>query len=312
MKRRVFLLTIVKIAAIILWCGVMALYWGITKKITAVIVVSSAVALSALFVVVLCAALAASPEKSVKMRWMNYYLSDEYHISGDIYYAAEIERVRRNYAEDTDPDRNLIAKPNFAGAKPFCDFSVLKSGKIYYASLIEANGEIFDFSHNIHKVYPIAVVYGTDEYFDSDPAALKEIAEKLFADRARNFLKDETKYFSNIKLSKDLTGGREVYATIIMAYRYHLPFAVLEGDHSVFPIIADPKNSRSAFIVDCKYWSPPLIGEYLGLKDEEYPDPFDEEEDKDDGDDGQEDICDGQEDLTENTEECNTEEYTDR
>ena len=269
MNRRKIYLTVVKIAAVVAWCGAMGLYYGITKEITAVAVVSVAVGLVGLFAVVLFASLAAVADKKTKARWRTYA---GYTYDGKTDYASEIEKIRQNYAADGDPKKNRIPKPNFAGARPFCDYSVLRGGTVRYAALVEANTELFRFTpHNVHRIFPAVVVYGTDGYFDENPHELKIIAEKLYQDRENNFLKDETKYFSDIRLPQELAGDGEVFATTVMVYCYHLPFGMLAGDFSVFPIIADPNSSKSVFIVNSEYWTPPIIAEYCGLRE---VDPF--------------------------------------
>lgn len=252
--------------------AVMALYYGISKKVPAVTVVSAAVGFSALFALTLSAALAASVDRKTRARWLSYLY---YTYDDKTDYAAEIAKIRENYAADDDPNKNRIPKPNFAGARPFCDTSVLSVGTVRYAALVEANEELFEFKpHKAHQILPIVVVYGTDAYFDENPKDLKKIAEALLLDSDNNFLKDETKYFSNIKLPPDTTDGREVYATVVLTYRYHLPFGVMQGDYAIFPVIAEPEKSRAAFIVDSEYWTPPIIAEYCGLRE---IDPFEDD-----------------------------------
>ncbi len=172
-------------------------------------------------------------------------------------FKAELEKLRAAYAADNNPDKNRIPKMRFKSAAPYFDFSVLKSGRIYYAYLVEANDMLFTpIRNNTYDVLPAVFVYSTDPHFEEHPYDLQPIAEKLFEDRANNILKNESEYFSNVKVDGKLTDGREVYMTTVMVNRAHLPLGHISGN--LLPLIADPLNCTSAFIVDVNYWSEDL------------------------------------------------------
>ncbi|MCH5157870.1 MAG: hypothetical protein J1F33_01610 [Clostridiales bacterium] len=188
-------------------------------------------------------------------------------------YRGELEFVRENLKKDTDPDKNKIGVFPFAGSTPFYDFDVIKTGKIYYSYVVEANESLF-FNRRIDRMtLPAVVIYGIDPYFESDPLALKEIADSLFENRNQNFLRDESQFFTAKKLTD--RQGRTVYATTVMVYRKHLPLYCLSD--ALLPIIADPQNSTSVFFADCKYWTDGLIGDFVNgvARKKEYKiDPF--------------------------------------
>ena len=173
-------------------------------------------------------------------------------------FQSELETVRENFGKDTDSDKNKIGVFPFVGSAPFYDFSVIKSGKIYYSYLVEANSSLFQNRRMDRMTLPAVVVYSTDERYESDPLALKEIAEKLFANKNHNFLRNDMEYFTAKKLAdKD----HNIYVTTIMVYRKHLPLYCLSD--SLLPIIADPEKSTSVFFVDSKYWTDSLIGNFV-------------------------------------------------
>lgn len=172
-------------------------------------------------------------------------------------FKAELDKLRAAYAADNNPDKNKIPKSFYGSVAPYYDFSVLKSGKIYYGFLVEANNMLFTSpTHNTYDVLPAVFVYSTDPYFEEHPYDLQPISQKLFDNRENNILKNEKEYFHNIKVDESLTGGREVYMTTVMVSRAHLPLGYISGN--LLPLIADPLNCTSAFVVDVKYWTEDL------------------------------------------------------
>ena len=168
-------------------------------------------------------------------------------------FKAELEKLRAAYAADNSPNKNKIPKTPFKSLAAYYDFSVLKSGRIYYAYLVEANDQLFvPQANNTADVMPAVFIYSTDPYFEEHPYDLQPISEKLFADRYNNILRNEREYFYNVKVDEKLTFGREVYMTTIMVSRAHLPLGYISGN--LAPVIADPLNCTSAFIVDVNYW----------------------------------------------------------
>ena len=172
-------------------------------------------------------------------------------------FKAELEKLRAAYAADNAPYKNKIPKPPFKSVAAYYDFSVLKSGTIYYGFLVEANNMLFTpQTNNSYDVMPAVFIYSTDPYFEEHPYDLQPVSEKLFNDRANNILRNESEYFSNIKVDGKLTDGREVYMTTVMVSRAHLPLGYISAN--LVPLIADPLHCTSVFIVDVQYWSEDL------------------------------------------------------
>lgn len=186
-------------------------------------------------------------------------------------YRKEIETVRENFIADTNPDKNMTLKPGFGPNKIFHDRSVIATGKIRYGYVVEANNEMFRFKNLQTIALPGVVIYSTDEYFDTNPLALKKIANELYYNKRHNMLRNELKYFTARRLPDELTGGRDVYMTTIMFYRLHLPLGHLTD--SLLPIIADPEHT-GVFVVDPKYWTDALIGNFVhgyAIKSDDQP-----------------------------------------
>ncbi|MDE6690332.1 MAG: hypothetical protein K2K04_00015, partial [Clostridia bacterium] len=121
----------------------------------------------------------------------------------------------------------------------------------------EANNMLFTpQTNNSYDVLPAVFIYSTDPYFEEHPYDLQPISEKLSDDRANNILKNESEYFSNVKVDEKLTDGREVYMTTVMVSRAHLPLGYISAN--LVPLIADPLNCTSVFVVDVNYWSEDL------------------------------------------------------
>lgn len=182
-------------------------------------------------------------------------------------YKKELQAVRANFAADFSADKNKIEVVPFANSTPYYDFKVINSGKIYYAYLVEANNLLFEPKKYGMPTHPAVVVYSPDEYFENNPLALRKLAEYMYRTKnstngwAGKLLNDELHYFANKQVPTELTDGREVYMTTIMIYRKHLPLGFISD--SLFPIVAAPKSSTAVFVVDVKYWTEPLIGNFV-------------------------------------------------
>ena len=253
-RRRVFLY-LAAASAFILWIGALTFYYAYTKKINVVLYISIALAvLGVAGIITFCILAAFAGKSSLKQLWYKL-LNESYKYANNpqwkIDYKACLEKVRGNYLADTDKYKNRLEKASVNNEKRFLDFSVLETGSIYYGSIIRANEDlVLNSSRFIHQTLPAVVVYSPDEYFLNNPKKLNDIADRadkngLFADKHKDLI--------NVKISTELTGNREVYATDIMVCRRQLPFGYLSG--RIVPLIANPAASPSAFIVDCKYWT---------------------------------------------------------
>ena len=190
----------------------------------------------------------------------------KYPVVWPIDYQKELATVRANFAADTRRKKNRIVIEEFYGSKPFYDFSVIESGKIYYAHIVQANSRLFEDKAFAMLTHPAVVIYSTDQYFEQNPLALSKLARFLFESRntdnwAGKILNNEYEYESNLQVPMEWTDGRVVYMTTVMIYRKHLPLGYLSD--SLLPIIANPQSATAVFVVDVKYWTQPLIGNFV-------------------------------------------------
>lgn len=196
-------------------------------------------------------------------------------------YREMLTAVRNAYATDTDPKKNRIAKPDGFGAKPYLNYDVLKNGKIVYGCLVMGNTELYKESKQIHKSYPAVLIYSTDECFVDDPTPLIKITKELYDNKDNNFLQNETTFYSHYELPKSMTDGKNVYATCVLLYRYHLPLGFIKDNMTIMPLIVSPDSCPSSFVVDAKYWPLELVHKYFGFdnkSDDEIEEELKEEE----------------------------------
>ncbi|MBO7369043.1 MAG: hypothetical protein J6U25_02005 [Clostridia bacterium] len=184
-------------------------------------------------------------------------------------YKKELDNIRANYFADKSKNKNRFNVTKSPENEKYLDFKVLSGGEIFYGYIVIANGDLFQRNY-YSKTLPADIVYSKDEYFESDPLALKKIAEDLCynynSDDRIDSLELYKKFITNEMLPLDLTDGREVYVTTVMIHRRHLPLNYITDP--LLPIIADPLNSTSTFVVDSKYWTEAFVGHSInGISD---------------------------------------------
>lgn len=172
-------------------------------------------------------------------------------------FSAELKVVREKYISEANKKSNEFLIPNNYFTKPYRDFNVLENGNIYYGYLVEANSELFRNAKKVRRL-PAVVVYSTEEYYESNPEELGIIAHSLYENKNNNILKSENRYFSNVIVDLKQTNGRKVYVSTFFISSDQFPLNYITG--LLFPIIANPENSSSVFMVNAKYWTDNLIG----------------------------------------------------
>lgn len=260
MKNRRILYYCLNLVAIALVFGVLAAIYTYSREYMNKFYISLAIAAISLVLFVILFIQYNFASRELKLRWA-LCLTAKLDKNAD--FANELKSVISNFEKDNDKQKNIIPKPNFYGTKRFCDFSVIKSGSICYGCVVEGNLKLFSPSKFVNQVLPAVIVYSYDEFYQKNPFELKSIAKRLFNDRNSNFLKKETDYFANVPLSNEIAGDRKVYATTIMVCRRHLPLGGFPSSNLIIPVIANPENSDSVFIVDSKYWTENIIANYL-------------------------------------------------
>lgn len=287
MTKNRMLLWITRAMGAVILIGLALIYVGADMAVKPLWIVGIAVFVAGAVVMLYIRFIMSRPDKGLVRRWQAYLTLKEDEITD---YAAELDIVNSNYKSDGSKNKNTFDKPMINNVKSFCDFSVLQSGDIYYGCMVQANNMLFEPPKHINEMtLPAVYIYSRDEYYKSNPKALTDIAEELYKNKYNNSLRFETLYQFNEKLDEELTGGREVFMTDILVHRDHLPLGVL-GGLRIMPIIANPQASRSAFVVDCKYWTNKLIYAYIhtgidGVDDDPpdtYGEPFAQTSDKTD------------------------------
>lgn len=260
MKKRRLLYLGLNCAGVVISFGVIgALYFYVREDMTKFFIGLAIAAIGLIFFVSLFCAYNFA-DRELKQRWVSYVMIKR---SEQVDYQEELIKTKNKYDQDSDNNKNIIPNPNVRGVKQLLDFEVLKTGNIGYGCVVEANVKLFSPSKFVHQVLPAVFAYSFDEHYQKNPFELKEIAKEFYSKEKNNILKDQTKMFTNYKISDNLTGGKQVFATVILVYRKHLPWGGFPSPNLVVPVIAAPEKSTSAFILDSKYWSDNLIYDFL-------------------------------------------------
>ena len=281
MTRKKRLLWLFRSMAIPMVIGIVLVYSGIQLSVTPAIIVGVVLFVLGSGLAVGINIISKHPPVKLVKRWKEYLALKTDDITD---YAAELDRIEQNFRADTSKDKNMFDMPMISDVKSFCDFSAL-SGKLYYGCIVRANELLFMPSENTDEAFPAMFLYSRDEHYRQNPQELIDIADALYKDKEHNFLRYETLYHFNEPLDSELTGGREVFVTDILICRALVPMGML-GGLRILPIVADPEKSKSAFVVDCKYWTDKYIHAYIttGGEDDGPPDtygnPFPETEEK--------------------------------
>ena len=191
-------------------------------------------------------------------------------------YKSNIEQMRKNFASSrrTRSDR-LKGRPPWTfnhviGAQYDKQDEILFDGKIFYASLNQANTAIF---RKGFGNFGAVLVYSPDPFYDEHPEKLTPIARMLYSykDSAQNApselkyfadaITDESVYFLNLLIPPQFTYGRVVYATTVVLHRHHLPGRRLSG--GLFPILANPDAFKPCMVLPKAYWTKEFTEAFL-------------------------------------------------
>lgn len=264
MKNKSTIKYVLLVIMLFLWLGAFILFYAASGMAERQFLIIPAIVLIVLGVLIFIYLISGVIINSIKdSKNHKSYSSLSLNVIDD--YKEELIKTRANFAADTNPDKNRILGKYQAvaeWAKPYYDNNVVNVGQIYYGALVQANTKLFKMT-KANPVLPGVIVFSTDDYYISNPAELKEIADKLFSDKANNNLRFENKFFTATLLSQDITNGRKVYVTSIMVARKHLPQYKLSGKHTLLPVIAAPGKSTSVYIADCRYWTDNIIANFI-------------------------------------------------
>lgn len=184
-------------------------------------------------------------------------------------FKGNIEQMRKNYEKAWFKNEKL-PHPKWLANKPADPLNLLyveskqlfKHGKIYYASLVQANEIMFQ-QHPTNDC-PANIVLGESEYFDENPIALRRLARELGSYKGTDDAPDELKRITdsitgelerlyNIPLPKSFSNNQTAYFSTIMIFRKHLPNGRLDG--LLFPMLSCPNELSSSIILPYRYWT---------------------------------------------------------
>lgn len=183
-------------------------------------------------------------------------------------YKFELEKMRENF-EQNRPDGMRLHRPWWMFAdeelsKLYTEkLTLLEQGKVYYASLLQANVKLF--SRFPPFDYPAQIIYSASAAIDEVPEALGELAKTLFSYKYSKAAPPEEwrEIVENIRNEKDRTAfcidgfveDARFTAKIqtIMVFRKHLPTHILKS--GVIPVIACPEKCNSVLILPSEFWT---------------------------------------------------------
>jgi hypothetical protein len=143
-----------------------------------------------------------------------------------------------------------------------------RSGRIVWGNIVQANVALFRPGDDDD---PAAFVYSPDPAIDNAPHRLSTIAGSLFdlkgADvgdpalqRFADTLEDERETIGKLAVPPTLTGGIEVFYTVALVCRRHLPARRLRN--RMFPLLVLPEQTTATMILPSRYWPEALLSEW--------------------------------------------------
>jgi len=149
---------------------------------------------------------------------------------------------------------------------------VYQNGKVYYAALVMANGQLFD--TKTKKDCPATMIYSTHPIMEEYPQILKDVANEIYdyADKPLSQVPDSLKEvaarikddlsrdnvdfyisFKNPGNPRETIDSVDIHLSDVLVFRKDLPKGFLEGP--LYPILAAPQVSTAILILPKKYWS---------------------------------------------------------
>lgn len=143
---------------------------------------------------------------------------------------------------------------------PFTQRRFYTEGKVAAGALVQANTLLFEKGD---ESCPANYIYSTDPYYLEYPGDLLELARALFTtkgeqgyhpsiQRLADLLEDEMERIFAYKLPRNITEGRDVYFTIVMVDRDHLPNGLIEVP--VSPMLVLENERPDAVLLPYWYW----------------------------------------------------------
>lgn len=140
-------------------------------------------------------------------------------------------------------------------------------GQVIWGSLIQANTLMFEAGD---EDSPGALVYSLEGEHLEDIGSLVEIAEALMALKGEDLFKvsaelrsfaemitDERSVILHERLPDSLTGGKELYYSILTFPRKHLADGFLRN--GIFPILVAPEHTKACTVLPSRFWPEDFI-----------------------------------------------------
>jgi hypothetical protein len=138
---------------------------------------------------------------------------------------------------------------------------LLRGGRIVWGALIQANVQLFSPGS---VDCPAAVAYSLDPAYEDAPETLARVGQALFSlketvpddpalRKLASDITDERIRTMKLLVPETITEGREVFYTVILVHRSHLPHRCLAA--GIFPLLVMPEVTEATMILPSRYWT---------------------------------------------------------
>lgn len=142
---------------------------------------------------------------------------------------------------------------------------VRANGKVVWSALVQANNNLFSPGPDDH---PALVAWSEDPFFDNHVDELQQIAQACFALKGIDQTEPDAQQLSQAVTSEmsrplrmsiptSITHGREVFVSVLLVVRRHLPAGHLT--ETIMPVWIDPEPTGIVILVPAGYWPASLM-----------------------------------------------------
>lgn len=163
----------------------------------------------------------------------------------------------------------MVASPRDWLNEPFRrQKAIWQNGVVVWAALVQANKLLFQHSG---PDCPASILISPHPFFEENLEPLMMLASQLYDLKGEDVddpelaefsrvLEDELDRAPGLQVPTRFTGGRPVFHTAIQIVRKHLPQRHLKNGY--FPVVVDPTDFKSCFVLPAKYWSPAALADW--------------------------------------------------
>ena len=201
-----------------------------------------------------------------------------------------IDILRKTFEENKDWRADKITKPDWADKEkqdPMFDDApkLYDEGKIVYGCVYMVNTLLYkDFEPGDSISHPGYITYSMDPYYDDHAGELIQISQAIYSYRDKKIvpiemqkfvtlMENEFAAYYNVPVPLELTNGREVFVTVSLFQRNHLPMLKING--SILPVFADNEKFSTCLLVPKRHWSKEMMF-YVATPEEEEDEEDDE------------------------------------